>query len=318
MGLRGEDRFLSDGLWPEVRKLCTSEAPVMGAIAYYSEDKLSLKKGDLLVVDASDRTIQSGATCGALLLSLVERGVDVRSEASLHAKVLAVGGYAVVGSANASHRSEKKLTEAAMLTSRSDVVAQVMTFIEGVARTAKVIDQREAKRLAGLEVTRTPEPDTEPVRISQTESRRWWVATGPVSERIEQREAEHVERGKQEAIDAVGYTGWESDIIRYPARAPIAAKLKLNDRIIQVYSDPYGDEESAKVYCPASIVHVQEGKGWVRFHLKSLLGTWEAVSLDEARGAAASYGAKAPGVRSTVALEANAFAAIEGLFSMRA
>lgn len=94
--MHGEDRLLSYGLWPEVKKLRKGAQPVMAAIAYYSDNKLSLRPGDLLVVDASDRVVKSGATSGALLLELVNAGVEVRSLPGLHAKVLAVGGHAIV------------------------------------------------------------------------------------------------------------------------------------------------------------------------------------------------------------------------------
>jgi hypothetical protein len=98
-------------------------------------DQIGFQAGDVLVVDASRRAIASGQTDAPLLRELDSRGVAVYSREGLHAKVLLLGAYSVIGSANMSGSSDV-LIEAAVI-SDSDVIA---SGVEVLHRTA--CDQR--------------------------------------------------------------------------------------------------------------------------------------------------------------------------------
>jgi len=56
-------RLLLNGIWPEIKKLSKRAHRTQAAIAYVSSDaNLILKKGDTLIVDASEPTIKTGGT----------------------------------------------------------------------------------------------------------------------------------------------------------------------------------------------------------------------------------------------------------------
>ena len=84
--------LVSQGIWPTLTKTVRgSRQRCAVAVAYFGKGArhlLPLSKGSSLVVDASERSVASGQTCPADLLTLVKRGVVVYSVANLHAKVL--------------------------------------------------------------------------------------------------------------------------------------------------------------------------------------------------------------------------------------
>lgn len=68
-------KVLSNGLWKVVRAQARKAKRCQAAIAYVTQDLIGLKKGDVLVSDASNRAISSGETDARLLRTLGKRGV---------------------------------------------------------------------------------------------------------------------------------------------------------------------------------------------------------------------------------------------------
>ena len=125
--------FIRQGIWPQLTKAVSgSRQPCAVAVAYFGAGAsrlLPLPKGSRIVVDASERSIASGQTCPADLITLVKRGVTIYSVSNLHAKVFVIGRAAYIGSTNVSIRSASQLVEAVIRTTESSAVRAARRFV---------------------------------------------------------------------------------------------------------------------------------------------------------------------------------------------
>lgn len=115
----------------------------VGSGAY---DLLPLRKGDVLVCDASPPTVRNGSTDPRALRPFLKAGVEVWSKAGLHAKVIVLPKRAFVGSANASSNSANRLFEATLETTVTHEVRQLRAFVQDLCLsrvTESVIQDRE-------------------------------------------------------------------------------------------------------------------------------------------------------------------------------
>src|SRR5687768_9182913 len=126
-------RLLSDDLWSEIEARSRRRGNKLAAIAYVSSDSvIRFGDGDTLVVDASDAASRTGQTTARLLRSAYSRGAEVVNLPGLHAKLLVVGGIAVVGSANLSANS-RRLFEAGVLSDEPRLVPGTVQLILALA-----------------------------------------------------------------------------------------------------------------------------------------------------------------------------------------
>lgn len=86
----------------------------MGYVGAGASDVMPLRKGDMLVCDASPAAIKRRLTSTKALRQYDRMGVSVFSLAGLHAKVIATKSFAWVGSTNASDNSRDNLIEASV------------------------------------------------------------------------------------------------------------------------------------------------------------------------------------------------------------
>jgi hypothetical protein len=116
----------------------------MAAIAYLgwqAPQLLPLKKGDVLVVNASDAALLTHSTSPEALRAYVDDSVHVFSVPNLHAKVLVTATKAVIGSANASTHSGE-LEETIAVTDEPAARKALLDFIRGLAATATPVDEQ--------------------------------------------------------------------------------------------------------------------------------------------------------------------------------
>ena len=109
-------RFHGDtSVWPIIKeqiKKTRKSQQIFAAIAYVGLDAtkiMPLRRGDVLVCNASDAAIKQGSTSAIALEKLLRRGVKIFNEPNLHGKVVVFPMKAFVGSANVSRRSEDVL-----------------------------------------------------------------------------------------------------------------------------------------------------------------------------------------------------------------
>jgi phosphatidylserine/phosphatidylglycerophosphate/cardiolipin synthase-like enzyme len=153
-------RILSHNLWREISAHAAKAKRRHAAIAYVTEDLLGLKRGDVLVTDASPSAIRSGETNAKLLKTLLRRGVAVHSCASLHAKVIVLDEVAVIGSGNMSRASRSALIEAAVMTDAPTTVSAVASLIAQLVRQSPALESDAIEKLCAIEVIRRGGPTT--------------------------------------------------------------------------------------------------------------------------------------------------------------
>jgi hypothetical protein len=153
------EKLLISNLWPEIQRLSRKARMVQAAIAFFSGDTyLHLKKGDTLIVNASDRAIGSGETSARLLWRLFRKGVILRNLPSLHAKILLLDNKAVIGSGNASSYSANRWIEAAVLSDSLELVSQVRSFMQSLAQKTEQLTEESVRRLLKIRVQRPAVP----------------------------------------------------------------------------------------------------------------------------------------------------------------
>jgi hypothetical protein len=137
--------FLDSDPWLDITKFLSkpSRKPAVAAISYLgvnASSHLPLRAGDTLVCTASPAAIAPGATSVQAIRDFLDAGVEVFNAKRLHAKVIACGTTAWIGSANASDGSAGVLIEAAVRTSDKTVVADVRAMVKRLAAEHPQVD----------------------------------------------------------------------------------------------------------------------------------------------------------------------------------
>jgi len=169
-------RVLTSCIWDRVSEFVKGKQ-VIAAIAYVTDlGKLKLKRGDVLVCDASDERVKSGATDRDLIAKLYRKGIQIISLSGLHAKCAVFGRYAVVGSSNLSVNGTSVLKEMALMTDDCIVREKVSAQIQNWADVGHEIGRVELKHMMSL-------PRPKPIVVKRSckriptvsEDPRFWV-----------------------------------------------------------------------------------------------------------------------------------------------
>jgi PLD-like domain len=233
------NRILSGDLWTTVSNLARKSKIMRAAIAYVSADKLiEFGKGDTLIVDASDEAIASGQTSATTLAKFHTAGAELYSLTNLHAKVLLLDRYAIVGSANLSARSEQTLVEAALLTDEPSPVTSTLQLIRQLQRRAILIDSAFIKRIKFIAVTQQNRAGSSErtgerrVRIRVGMPRTWFICLWDFTLKEWQKIEKHVEKGKLSAQKHL--TSASSDIMpmRFTGTSRFRREAQRGDLII--------------------------------------------------------------------------------------
>lgn len=123
--------FYSEDVWPHITEIVDGAGRVHAAIAFLGKDapdRLALKAGDVLLVNARADNVSSRATSPFAIELFIDLGVEVHSSERLHAKVIATDRHAIVGSANASASSARS-SEAIIVTDSLKVRRSVKEFV---------------------------------------------------------------------------------------------------------------------------------------------------------------------------------------------
>jgi hypothetical protein len=133
---------VADAVWETIGDLASKGGEKKAAVSYVTSDVVvKFRKGDLLVVDATDDAVRAGQTSAPVLRRAVMRGAQVVSVPRLHAKVMVFDRVALIGSANISVHSASQLIEALFVAKEQGLVNSISRWIEGLARTGKSIDE---------------------------------------------------------------------------------------------------------------------------------------------------------------------------------
>jgi len=250
-----ELQLLTDEVWPTITRLAKKTKVGDVAVAYLgtgAHERLPLRRGSTLVVDAGDGRVKCGMTDPSEIGYYIDRGVDVFHSGGLHAKVFVLDGVAIVGSANVSQHSESKLDEAAILTDNRGIVAESRAYVHDLAlqrvtrghlERLKAI-YRPPKGGGGLGKGRP--------KGAGRHSPLWVTSTHPLDS-LPPDEQERADRGaaraEQSLVDPkgheVGWTRWSGDsrFVRHVAKG---------DQVIQIHDTGEGVE----VWPPCGVLHV--------------------------------------------------------------
>lgn len=134
--------FVGTTPWKRISAAIATTGPRAAAMPYLGVDGprllRGLRRGDLLVVNATNEAIASHSTSPADIAELMARGVTVKTSPRLHAKVAATADHAVIGSANASAHSQAS-DEAVIITDVKTLVREVRSYIDALAADATPI-----------------------------------------------------------------------------------------------------------------------------------------------------------------------------------
>jgi hypothetical protein len=171
--------------WQHIlRAIRREEGRTTAAIAYVTKELLDLRRGDVLVCDASELSVKTCQTDPDVLLAYLRKGVSIRSYPGLHAKAIVRGRVAVVGSANSSNASaDGQLAELVTITTGRPAAAAVRARIEILARRSVALDPITLNRLARLFNPRKEfQPRGPSKKAARDKTRAWCIGTHYVNE----------------------------------------------------------------------------------------------------------------------------------------
>ncbi len=148
--------FLSGArLWDTISDVSSKSRRRQCAVAYVSNtSSLHFTSGDLLIVDASNESIQGGQTSARELQRLKSMGVQLYSSPHLHAKLYIFDNCLLVGSCNLSASSKDRLIETAVLLRDSYIIADARDFIAELARKSECITDNFIERIIKIPIQR--------------------------------------------------------------------------------------------------------------------------------------------------------------------
>ena len=183
--------------------------PVVAAVGYIGVNAptvMPLRRGDILVCDASDPAIRGRLTSAAALATFHRKGVAVFSVDGLHAKVIASTAFAWIGSANASKNSEDGLIEAsARLTGPQ--ARQLHAWANGLATEDAALGSSDIRRLKEIKLEPArggPRTRRPPAVLPPGLGRVRFFETEAISSKADQRATDSDRRKARSAARASG------------------------------------------------------------------------------------------------------------------
>lgn len=166
-------------LWSQLKELLDKNIHgVSAAVAYVSDDSLvKFRKGDTLVVNASDAAIAGGQTSAKILQEAYTSGVELYSCDSLHAKAIVFDHHAYIGSANISKNSQKALNELGLITDQPMVLSGVSQFIEEIKVLSVLIDECFIERVLSIPVKDKTSNNIKGEKINIGKHSSWIIST---------------------------------------------------------------------------------------------------------------------------------------------
>jgi hypothetical protein len=313
-------QFVSEKLWSLITKHSKRGAKA-AAIAYVTSDKhIAFGRGDLLVTDASDAAITGGRTSAKVLKKAYATGKGARlySLNTLHAKVLCLGRYVVIGSANASNRSARNLVEAGVVSDDPGLRAQARVFVEQLTDSATVIDAAFIKRILALPVDRPPPvPRAERPKLRDSSaSRTWLVGVSPLKESRYRKHRASIAHGKREAKAEVAKKTSGVSWLLFSGNSRFRRLAKPGDSVIQLWRDD-ADSKAPEAYFSVPILRRQDEEGCTILFIEELRKGREISWRDFRNNWKQVVGGVVPSIRCVRALRDDVATMLNASWSMR-
>lgn len=230
-------KLLSADLWETVGAKAAKAKRRRAAIAYVTDASLlPLGASDVLVVDASDASIAAGLTSAEVLAGYLAAGAALFNVPNLHAKVLLLDDWAVIGSANASLRSARHYVEASVISDRPELIGQAEYLVSSLAASGDVIDSDFIARIRQIPVLIPNEPAPDHAgshpRAIQTGATKYWListredARYPGDVGVVEDALAHVQKRIGPDAGSVSWFWWGGS-------APFPSTARVGDIVIQ-------------------------------------------------------------------------------------
>lgn len=230
------NEILSSTLWPRLKKLAKTAHKKFAAVAYVTDDDaVKFGKGDVLITDASDEAIKTGQTSAAVLNAAWKRKASIFSIPKLHAKLYIFDRYVIVGSANLSKSSQKRI-EVALLTDHPTTVSASRLLIDKLKQGRTPIDEAFISHILALPVTKSFPVTTSSVQDLGDDAppRAWLVGLKPAQEK--QDEQAVVEEGLEEAEKYVSQEDSSVSWIRFRGKSRFRREAKEGDVVVCIWT----------------------------------------------------------------------------------
>lgn len=261
--------LLCDDLWQRLKQLGRTAWRRIAAVAFFSNSNLvRFRKGDMLIVDATDDCIKSSATTVKALAAAVRRGASVFSLPNLHAKVFVFDRVSVIGSANISTNSSS-LVEAALVTDDPATVSQAKALLESLKGMATPVNGAFLKRIGKLPVRRRAAGELrrrKKPKVGRLGKRTWLVGVRELKEDAFPKEKERADAGEKVARKEI--TGQRSDVswVRWTGRSQFGRKAAKGDSVIEVWT--FLDKRTVEVRRAAPVLLKQKEPTCTRFYIE--------------------------------------------------
>lgn len=285
-------KIVSSNLWEMIREKAKHAEHRRAAIAYVTDPTLlPLRRGDLLITDASDASIASGRTAAIALEKYFKAGVELFCLSNLHAKVLVLDDWAVVGSANASQHSAEIYVEAAIVTDRPELVGQADKLVTSLSKDSSPIDDAFVSRILKIPVKKSWDVPPVGLRRKQVRStpateQKFWLASlrgeaeYPGNEETVEEVSETIQKKVSSKSGVVDWFWWggstrfptlakEGDVVIecWRPRAKVATSRSVrvyrHGRIAKVFQEPGVKVKTFHCVWPAD--HHESAVSWSAF-----------------------------------------------------
>jgi hypothetical protein len=270
-------KVLSSGLWKSIGALARRPQQRKAAIAYVTRDLVGFRKGDVLVVDASPRTIACGETNARLLRALRRKRVLLYHCADLHAKALLLGDVAVISSGNMSGSSADGLVEAAVLSDHASTVSGVASFIEQLVQQSEELNRSRIDELCRIKVIRRgghPFPISQArrrTRITRLGNRTWLIGVRELVRDPAPDEQKMIAKALKSLHARTSDSKSEPDWIRWSGKNRFVRECREGDSLIQIWRSSRAKRPSVVVRA-VSVLLKQQTTRWTRFYVPPATG----------------------------------------------
>ena len=262
--------LFSDNLWHQIKRFSKAADHREAAVAFVSTDEgVTFRQGDMLVVDASDEAVHLRQTSATVLASAVKAGARVFSVKGLHAKVMVFDRVAIVGSANISGSSQENLIEAGVVTDHPETLSVARSFIRQLCATGEKVDRKFIKRISAIPLAAIERKSRTDCRekVSLATPSAWLVSVREMEEAEHPEEERWIAKGAREAeklkSEDESDTGW----LRFTGKSSFRREARDGDTVIRIWK-AYKDREPNKVLAHSPILRRQDEPNCTRFFVE--------------------------------------------------
>ncbi|QKK08983.1 MAG: hypothetical protein HND58_12975 [Planctomycetota bacterium] len=216
---------------------------------------LALRRGDVLICDASDAAVRAGATCRDALASAFYAGVQCFSLVGLHAKLFLLDDLVVVGSMNATLNSAR-LCEACYIGKNASDRAAAEEVFAKVRDAATPVTEQTLLRLQRLPLadrTKTVNAPALAMTLSREGQRRSWsvlLDDGWMDEHPTEMELQGSEIARRQLPAGVSDVYWFRGSSRSACR-----RMQIGDLVVSIWASRPG--KARYVFRPEPILHIE-------------------------------------------------------------